>query len=201
MKIKHLGIILAAALSMGTAFASQAQMNTSTSGFYVEPLVGYSQTKYKDINDDLPGGKENSFAAGLDAGYQFNKYFATEIGGLYFADTTITKITADSGDNLELKSKNNYAIYAALKGMLPISNSFSLFAKLGAADSNAKEYVKVNGISDAQNQNKFAFLAAAGATYHFQNNWSVSLEALGLSSNGDDIPQHVAGLLAVGYQF
>ncbi len=120
--MKHqLGLTLIASLCLSPlcAFAEIPEDNSldynKMSGFYLGANAGYSWLN--------AAGQHSGFAGNPYLGYQFNPYIALESGYLHFADST---------DGFQ-KNSNNYAVYAALKAILPIGQRVSLYSKLGAA--------------------------------------------------------------------
>lgn len=116
---------LAAAALLGTTLALAGGPEPSTeynkhTGAYVE--AGAGATLYHvDLFVEDQG--VSGFGANAAVGYQFNPYVALEAG--YFMVTP---------DNTSVLSAPNVSV----KGILPIGNRFSLFAKLGAVGLFAK---------------------------------------------------------------
>lgn len=98
----------------------------SDQGVYLAADIGAAQ--YKGI-DPFP----NPGKVGLNAGYRFGKNFAAELGFTYFGKSTVdiagfgsTSITA-------------YSFYPSLVGILPITQEFSAFGKLGISSNHAEQ--------------------------------------------------------------
>lgn len=202
-----LAIALAAAVVAGSAFAGQApqlmgDQNSDHSGWYVGALAGYGKTAVDNDGYSSAGSKLWSWAAGLNGGYQFNQYIAAEVGGLYFG-----KVTAGQTSVYDVKAKDNYALYAAAKGILPINGQFDLFGKLGVAAVHTK--VDADGSGDGLSysfegtQTNPSLLVGLGGEYYFTQNVSVSLEAMYFTKNtsGNGTPDHLVGLAGVAYHF
>jgi len=104
-----------AALATLTSFASTAQSNNiNQQGFYIGANYGYLRV---EGDDDFDEDKDVLEAL---AGYRFNQYFALEGSFIDFGDY---------GNDLAKASTDGYT--AAIKGTLPVSDSFSVFVKLG----------------------------------------------------------------------
>jgi len=103
--VKNFTVIALSTLAC-TAFA------THDKGAYVEANVGgsYGTFSFFDYSTTT-----SAIGGNLNAGYQFNRYFAAEVGYTYF------------GGDLDLSMGNISA-----KGILPLNEKFNLFAKLGA---------------------------------------------------------------------
>ena len=102
--------LLLAAVNMA-AFA-----NMSQTGFYVEGNAGVSlvNISFGDFNSSGRGG----LGLNVNGGYQFNKYFGTEIGVTRYSDVGSSMTSYD----------------AAVKGIIPIDEGqFSLFGKAGVS--------------------------------------------------------------------
>lgn len=74
---------------------------------------------------------DTATAYGLDVGYQFLRYFAVEGGyvdlGSVSADINATAVPVTEHVEIHAKGETLYAV-----GILPLSDNFSLFGKLGA---------------------------------------------------------------------
>ena len=138
--------ILASTVAL-TAFASAAQAqewNTHDSGLYVGGNYGYLKVDGDDDFDD-----NNDVWQGL-VGYRFNQFFAVEGGYTDFGSY---------GGSLANAETDGYS--AALKGILPLTDSIEFFAKAGQMwyDTNYS-VAGVNGSSDDE-----ALFAGAGLNF------------------------------------
>ena len=121
---KTLAIALLSAIA-ATAFAAD-------SGFYAGVNLGQSKTG--NYIPSIPQTKSSDTAVGVLAGYQFSKNwgmeaFYTDAGKFGIADATGT-----------LSGKTSVLGVAAV-GTLPLSDAFSLYAKLGYAQAKASATV------------------------------------------------------------
>lgn len=95
-------------------------------GWYLEGNVGAS--RLSNVNLGNVSQNSSSVAYGVNAGYKFMPFFATEGGGIKYAN-----ITAKNNAGVNVASDKIYSINLAGKGIWPISPGFELFAKLGVA--------------------------------------------------------------------
>ena len=102
----------------------------------MQPYIGGSVggSKWSELDDLCKGDAEisdcptNSFAAKVFGGLDFNPYFGAELGFAYLGEVSFAG-TDDAGDfEADLDATS---LYGALMGKVPISDSGSLFAKLG----------------------------------------------------------------------
>jgi len=222
MKITKLSILIAAGLASSGALAGTAMyaagpapapMMMGDTGVYIEGMVGYNRYNFQDgygdvnpgvgasVGTDWNNGSGNwAFAAAI--GYQFARNFSAEAGGIY---TQKAKATFSNGllppTNLTLKFKPWYA-YIAGKLSVPIYDSLSAFAKLGAG----YQKVKVDsGTTVTTNPNNWGPMFGAGLSYYFTPAFYLTgqwLRFTGKINNG--VVQTTAPnifLLGLGYKF
>lgn len=97
-------------------------------GFTIGINAGYATVHPKFNNTNITNPNNSGFAWNANLGYQFSQYFAIESGYTQFANVN------ESGTffNLPYTAKNKYyGIDLLLKGILPVTQNFNLFAKLG----------------------------------------------------------------------
>lgn len=113
--------------------------------FYLGVSGGYAWSDWSDLGfssaytDIFPtattiSANDGGDTWGLLLGYQFTPHFAVEIGGydLFDGDRQIrTKDQSLVNQQLFNDDASSYIIYAAVKAMLPLSQKFDVFAKLG----------------------------------------------------------------------
>lgn len=110
---------------------------------------------------------------GLNAnvGYLFNRYFAVEGGFTYSPGYTYN--TAGTTFN-----SNYYMFDGAAKGILPLSDMFSLYGKLGVAYNDYTS--SWNGCPGCGTPtyygSNFGVLFGAGAQFNLARHWSLNLE-------------------------
>ena len=116
--MKFLSKILSAIVLL-IAINSAAVANMSQLGFYLEGNAGINLLS-ADFNDSAMT-KRGGLGLNVNGGYQFNQYFATEIG------VTRYRNIIDSGESVT-------SYDAAVKGIIPIdAGQFSLFGKVGVS--------------------------------------------------------------------
>lgn len=115
-KSKHL-IPLVCAACITQAHASPAtdapQTFAADKGYYVE-LNGGTLVAATILSSDIYHG---GFGANVNAGYQFNRYFAIETGYSYY--------------NPQSNDFRLHLLDLAIKGILPVTDRFNLFGKIG----------------------------------------------------------------------
>ncbi len=111
-------------------------------------------------------------AGGLNVGYLFNRYVGLEVGlqGYTQSDSISTSLFSASS------SLSMLASYAAVKGVLPLGDSFDIYGKLGAAAFTTFESVTVGGISTSANTTEAAPLFAAGVGFYPVKQVEISLD-------------------------
>lgn len=115
----QLGFVLAGALTLA-GFSSAA--SAAANGLYGGAELGYGDidTSAGHLFPFTSDTANDGLAGRLFSGYQFNKYLAAE-GGWGFQEQGF------------LKATNQYDFDLAAKGMWPITQTFGLYGKVGAA--------------------------------------------------------------------
>lgn len=147
-----------AALSSLSTFGAHAQSNDMTaddSGFYVGGNYGYLRVEGEDDFDD-----DKDVWQGL-LGYKFNEYVALEGSFIDFGDY-----------GTDLAGGNTDGYTAAIKGILPLTDRFSLYAKAGQLWSET-EY-NLGGISTESDDE--SLFVGAGLSYAITANFLVNAE-------------------------
>jgi OOP family OmpA-OmpF porin len=119
-----------AELSAGTAKNKTKSVFNST---YRSTFQGQNET---ETDVDSQSASQNSTAFGIRLGYQFNDYFAFELGHHQYGEAKKSYVDEYSDtitDKLESSSTS-----AGIKGMLPLTDDFSLFARGGLAKWDVK---------------------------------------------------------------
>lgn len=188
--IKRLMILTSAsALALGTALAA----TPVDSGVYLEGNLGYGQVRQSV--SDFTTKHRSGFAWNVDGGYKFNKNFGAEVG---YTQYPTQKYVAKEGvlpigvSNKTAKGDENYAIDLALKGILPLQEGFSLFAKLGGAYAHHQDKVIVTYVTPSQPTeiaskayHKVVPYGAIGAGYAVTPNLELTVQGAGHTKNGD----------------
>lgn len=147
-----------ASIAALTSFGSFAQSNdyaVDESSFYVGGNYGYLRVEGKDDFDD-----DKDVWQGL-LGYKFNEWVAVEGSFIDFGDYGSDVAGADT---------DGYT--AAIKGILPLSERFSLYAKVGQLWSET-EY-NLGGISNEYDDE--SLFVGAGLSYAMTQNFLINAE-------------------------
>ncbi|WP_334027588.1 porin family protein [Alteromonas sp. P256] len=147
-----------AALSSLTSFGAYAQSTDITledSGFYVGGNYGYLRVEGEDDFDD-----DKDVWQGL-LGYKFNEYVALEGSFIDFGDY-----------GTDLAGGNTDGYTAAIKGILPLTDRFSLYAKAGQLWSET-EYNLGGILTESDDESLFV---GAGLSYAITANFLVNAE-------------------------
>jgi OOP family OmpA-OmpF porin len=131
--------------------------------FYIKASIGRSH--YIDIGDHA--GNENPNGGSLGLGYIINKNWDVEIGYTHFG--TVNSIGISPQKNLKTQT-----IYVAGIGKLPITESFSILGKAGAAFNYSN--LSSEGISIEYNKAITELLLGAGFSYQFTKQLAVTID-------------------------
>lgn len=149
---------IAALTSLSAASVQAQSLDTpwqDDAGFYVGGNYGYLKVDGADDFDD-----DNDVIQGL-VGYRFNRYFAVEGSVIDFGDY---------GSSLSNADTDGWT--AGIKGILPLTNRFSVYAKAGQlwweSDYNI---AGVSGSSDDE-----SLFIGAGLSYNFTKNFLINAE-------------------------
>jgi len=168
-------LALATACSLAISLPTFADYTQET-GIYGDALAGYGKVNVDGYNID---GKNKGFNGNLDLGYKFNKYIGVEAGYNYFR---------------KIADENSYSYDAAVKGILPIEGTcFELFAKAGVAQAHAL------GKYDAKTRT--VALGAVGASYWLTQNVGLTVQGLGTTRRGDDVPAMYGATGGISFKF
>lgn len=157
------------ALAVATVLAGSVMSNVALADTYISGKLGYNALK-DACHLDAPCD-DDSFAAGMNLGYNFNEYVAAEYGVDYLGNFTA---------NFDKAGKNTvdgdlWALTLAPKFNLPLNDSWNLFAKVGAA------YMMAGDEKD------FVPTGSLGAEYQINYNWSLRAEYQRYQDMSDDI--------------
>jgi opacity protein-like surface antigen len=136
---------------------------------------GYSFTNNTGNNSSQPSGSSsNNYSLGANIGYNFNQYFATEVGynQLWLAGTP-----SNSGGQVGVED-------IAAKGTLPLGDIFSLYARVGVGG-----YQNVDANSGGSFANNIGLLYGAGAQWALNKNWALRAEDWTVTGLGENVIQ------------
>lgn len=144
--------------------------------FYVLGAAGHSA--YKLDREAFDNVLRNAGAAGVSSttenndsaykvqlGYQFNRYFAVELG---YVDLGKAKYKAGFlGGSAQASIKARGTNLAAL-GILPLDETFSVFAKLGAINARADTKLETSGLSASVSSTNLRMDDGVGLMYELR---------------------------------
>lgn len=158
-------VILLHTLMLST-FASAEQT------FYVGGGIGQSFVE----EDNVASGQdfdEEDFAFKIFGGYRFHENFAVEVDYLDFGEPDDDIL----GVNLEV---DLYALALYGVGILPVSDQFELFIKLGFAYWDAEVDGSFMGISASDDEDGTDLAYGLGASFAFTDQFAVRIEYEGI---------------------
>jgi OOP family OmpA-OmpF porin len=179
MQKKLLAALLGAALVLPVA--AQAE------GSYFKVDVG--QSKYKNDLD-----KENEMAASIAYGFSVDKNFGVELGYINFG-----KIK-DVGEGFSGLTQRQ-ALYLAGVGSLPLTDAFSVFAKLGVALNRYEDKFVTDFSSELEKVTKTKSMVGLGLAYNFTKDIAGTLEYQYFGKIGSDAIKVSTVTLGVKYGF
>ena len=132
--------------------------------YYSDPITGAPASEFQNFG----------FAWNADLGLQFSKYLAVEAGYISFGQSSANT----TYNSVPLDAKDSFAGFdVLLKGILPISNKFNLFAKLGTADMNNKSSASIIDYrSFTETGTTWTPLVGIGTSYAINQYISLNLE-------------------------
>jgi OmpA-OmpF porin, OOP family len=190
---KRLGLTALAAFALTAALAAQSA--EVQPGFYAGASLG--TTKINDDGFDAAGIDVDDSDTGFKifGGYSFNKNFAVELsyfdlgevsGGI--SDPFFGSVDFDVGVS---------GFNASAVGRLPMSDTFSLFGKLGFASYDVDGHISVNGFGGGSGSNSETDLSyGVGAALSFGGQWEARIEYEAIDVDGGD-----ANMLSVGAMY
>jgi OOP family OmpA-OmpF porin len=154
---KRLGLSALAALALTASMAARADVQP---GFYMG--AGFGTTKISDDGFDDVDFDDSDTGFKIFGGYSFNQNFAIE--ATYF-DLGEASGSFGVGDNFDV-GISGFGVSAV--GVLPVSETFSLFGKLGYASYDIDAHVDIAGVgsgSASDSQSDLTFGAGAALSF------------------------------------
>ena len=145
--------------------SSHASYSPSSEGI-TSPLYG---------NEPISESSSSGFAFRLYGGYQFIKFAAAEVGFSSYNNVTIKNIYGIDGAKETIEPM---AIDIVGKAMIPLTEQFDIFAKLGASYMNVKRSFNVPEPfpePNSETQSKFRATYGLGADYNITPAFSIDL--------------------------
>lgn len=194
--ISKKAIAASAALMFAMPLAASAQQPGET-GFYVGGSFG--QTKFNDFCNDLRaggfvGGSCDETDSGWKGflGYRVNRHLAIEGTYINWGEASIRNATfggLPTSGRGELTSMG-----AAIVGLLPVGERFSLFGKVGMLLSEVEVQVNVAGFPGSGTQDETEIHYGFGAMYNVTRNFALR----GEWERADDAK---ATMISIGIQY
>jgi len=178
VKLQLMGLLVATGFALSPSLYAQ----TPTSSLYAG--VGVGQAEARSLCDSVPGVTINSCDDDDDSwrifgGYQFNKYFAVELGYAGLGEGAGSFVVTGVGSGtarLEAKAWDLVVV-----GILPINERFSIFGKLGFArwDVDASATVAIPGFgtgAGSVSEDGTDLTQGVGAQFNFTKNVGARVE-------------------------
>jgi opacity protein-like surface antigen len=191
----------------GVSFAYTVSQKPS--GFYVGAQAGYAYLHYPkswltdDPNFISVGSVDNKgFASRVHVGYDFNQYFAMEMGYIYLPRIKFNDITISGGSGINESFRQSVIDFLA-KGTLPLNGGFDLYGKAGIASVNRDDLeATAGGVTVKSNVKDTKTVAALGVgmDYRLINNLVADLGYMHYFNSGDLEATDFIGL-GIAYRF
>jgi OmpA-OmpF porin, OOP family len=190
---KRLGLTAFAAVALTAAMAAQSA--EVPPGFYAGASIG--TTKLSDDGFDDAGIDVDDSDTGFKifGGYSFNNNFAVELSYFdlgevngAFNEPFVGNVSFDVGIS---------GFNASAVGRLPVSDTFSLFGKLGFASYDVDGHVSIAGVgsgSDSSSETDLSY--GVGAALSFGGQWEARIEYEAIDVDSGD-----ANMLSVGAMY
>lgn len=177
--MKSMKRTMTAALVAGAAAASVPAI-AQDAGFYLGGGVG--QARWDVDTTGLTGSSDDrDYGWKVFAGYQFNRYFAIEGGYADFGNATFNGALATAvppfaaGTAVAADLEAN-AWFLALVGTLPVSNQFSVLAKLGVSRTDLDLTARVGGLTGTANEKSTEATYGLGVRFDATRNLGIRAE-------------------------
>ena len=162
--------------------------------------VGVGQSEYS-----AGDGKEHKTAASLAYGQSLDQNFGYEIGYVNFGKLSGTADAPGGGGGSVSGSMRSQALYLSGVGTLPVSESLSLFGKLGVAAVYSKatgSFSSSNSSgSGSESESKAKLMAGVGVSYRFTKDVAATFEYQYFGKTFDNEVRLTAWTLGVKYGF
>lgn len=150
--------------------------DNSAAGLYVGGNLGYGVAHHELTDFGVqPSSLDNGSLAWMaNVGYQFNKYLAAEAGYLHVGEQKASYNGVNTGITQTMQIGG---FDVAGKGIIPINDQFSAFAKAGAVDLYQTQKVSVPGTNLAKTTgNAWTPLVGLGVSYNVNSNAAIDLQ-------------------------
>lgn len=151
-------------------------------GFYITGQVG-------DSDSTLGHGFDTTgIAGGLFGGYQFNPYVAAELGYVRFHNSTLSVYTPSYYWGMPYQTTatiKQQAGEAAIKGIIPLADGFSLYGKGGLAYVDSTGNVHGAGLNYNSSSHDWRPLYGAGLSYDITQNVTADVSWTRIQNNNN----------------
>jgi opacity protein-like surface antigen len=202
-------LLLSAPALSQQGFYTELSAGSAKSKLQVDAVVTYSLI-YLDNTDNTETTTESysetesydSISLGLRLGYQFNEYIAIEAGYHNYGEAKDNYI--DEFDDTINEKISSSAVSFGIKGSLPISDHFSIFARTGMAKWDFKASFTDSSMPGEVEQIKESdkdIYYGIGAEYRFNETISLGLEYSLLSMGWKDIESEYEQYYGVDFSY
>jgi OOP family OmpA-OmpF porin len=192
MKQKNLAPVIAALASLSPLAASAQSTDT---GFYVGASLGRFDADLCPVSTPAgvtqTGCDDKTGAWKAFAGYQFHRNFAAEATYLRSRDVTASFVTAGTPFTIRANAE---AYGLAALGILPVSQQFSVFGKLGILRTDAEARATVGGITVVSGEKNTGAHYGVGGLFNFTRQ-------LGLRAEWEKADKGDFSLWSLGLQY
>ncbi len=199
-------LLLSAPALSQQGFYTELSAGSVKSKAQIDEVVTYSLT-YLDNTETTTESYSNtesydSTSLGLRLGYQFNEYIAIEVGYHNYGKAKDNYI--DEFDDTINEKISSSAVSFGIKGSLPISDHFSIFARTGMAKWDFKSSFTDSSMPGEVEQLKESdkdIYYGIGAEYRFNETISLGLEYSLLSMGWKDIESEYEQYYGVDFSY
>lgn len=203
---------------LGVSAFGMVAANATTDGIYVVGQAGYADTHMKNKmipTDPFEGSgfsmPNRGFGGRLAVGYQFNPNLAVEMGYLKLLNQSSRfKLAPHSAYLAAKETLQQNAIDLVAKGILPITDKFNAYGKLGAAYLTSTIACQDDVTGKVSNDNRFFGIAkhtfapevGLGVTYNITSNIFVDTSWTHIRPIGKNKPGNIDfAAIGIGYSF
>lgn len=163
---------------------TNAKLSAMTLAFFAMTSSAWAEGFYVAVDGGIMGYSNTHIlsAWGLDfnpavaitfgGGYNFNKYFGLEAGFTNTGDSTITT----SGFINSTETLKSSATHLAAVGTFPFNDHFSMFGKLGTANTKVDYSYSSFGTTASASGTKSNVMFGIGGQYNFNQRWGLRVQ-------------------------
>jgi OmpA-OmpF porin, OOP family len=195
------------ALTALSALSVSALAGAQGSSIYINGNVGAGSMTDIDTGklSPIPGititTAKEALAWSVNAGYQFGQYWAFEVGYMRIpgvkGSIDVAGVEGSSGSFKVFPA--GFAI--AAKGIYPVKPQVNVYGKVGAIFTTTVDEDSTGTNATLPDTDATALLLAAGVSYDFNENFSLSFEGDYTTASGDLLNSTFFGLAGLTYKF